>query len=212
MNTSDETDPQDDRCCDAPSVLMGDQHERKHVSLAVTGFWAIWRGASPSITELLNHEAADPVSQLVDEGRIEIDGEGRLRGIHGLTLEATRHQIRRKEGHVHTWCALDAIGIPAALGIDAIASTSCPRCDRELLVRMVNGVPDPSARGALWIPASDCGHLREDFCQHANLFCSLEHLEQHHGNRARAITLEEAASLGRAMWADVVGGQPGEHR
>ncbi|MGH9010474.1 MAG: organomercurial lyase, partial [Acidimicrobiia bacterium] len=106
------------------------------------------------------------------------------------------------------WCALDAIGIPAALGIDARAMTTCPTCDRELVVTLVEGKPEPLAGAVLWYPetAGSCEHLVNEFCSGANLFCSLAHLRERIGSETAAgavMTVQEVAAIGREAWADV---------
>jgi hypothetical protein len=136
---------------------------------SVLGFVALWRGETVRATDL----AEDPnvIEVLVEAGRVEIDGAGMLVGVQGLVTRTTRHRIEHERGAVHTWCALDAIGIPAALGIAAEAVTSCPTCDAELRVRLVDGQPHEEATFVLWLPEGSCGHLVEDFCNHANLYC-----------------------------------------
>ena len=199
--------------CSLGSLLKGDVDRASLGHVSVEGFWAIWRGESPPVSGLFDREVADDVlPRLLETGRIEVDNEQRLRGIHGVTLEATPHQIRHGGSHVHTWCALDAIGIPAALGMDAEATTSCPRCGRPLRMRIVEGAPDGEATVRLWLPDACGTHLQYDFCRHANLFCSLDHLKRHRRTGGRVITIDEAAELGPAIWADVVArGASGHH-
>lgn len=170
-------------------------------ALAVHGFAALWRGIQPLAGELAD---AATVDALVGAGRLEMDEGGRLVGVHGLTMRPTAHRIDHADGSVHTWCALDAIGIPAALRIDATAVTSCPACAIELRVVSRRGVPVDRGERRLWIPAEECDHLVEDFCRHANLFCDEHHLRSHPPSRAgRAVTVAEAATTGRSMWHDV---------
>jgi alkylmercury lyase len=108
---------------------------------------------------------------------------------------------------VHTWCAFDAIGIPAALGVDAYAVTSCPICGRELRVTLLGGRPIDDARTRLWFPAADCAHLVDDFCRHANLYCDDDHLTTARlGEHGRVLTVTDAAATGRLTWHDVASG------
>ena len=50
------------------------------------------------------------------EGRVQLDDDGRLLGIAGLTVEPSRHQLDIGGTIRWTWCALDAVGILGALG------------------------------------------------------------------------------------------------
>jgi hypothetical protein len=100
---------------------------------------------------------------------------------------------------------LDAIGIPAALAIDARAVTRCPACGADLMVTLTGGEPGPLPGAVLWYPEVRCGHLVDDFCAGANLFCSLDHLEHWVGDPAAGtvMTIDEIAAAGRDIWADV---------
>jgi len=47
--------------------------------------------------------------------------------------------------------------------------------------------------------------LVDDFCRHANLFCNAEHLGSGlpPGSVGEAVTVAEAAAIGRVTWRDV---------
>lgn len=176
--------------------------------IAVVGFQALWSGRSVTLTELLGEDGAaltEATEHLRSCGRIELSTDDHLIAVHGLSLRRTPHQIEHDNGVINTWCALDAIGIPAALGIDAWAKTNCPTCQRPLAVRLSAGNPQPLPGAVLWYPEVACGHLIEDFCSGANLFCTIEHLER----LARAglgagsvMMIDEIAEIGRELWAD----------
>lgn len=44
----------------------------------------------------------EPVQVLVDAGRAEVDADGRVIGVHGLTLRATRHAFEMGSGARHS--------------------------------------------------------------------------------------------------------------
>jgi hypothetical protein len=179
--------------------------------IAIGGFHALWEGRSPTLSELGGGDGAaldEAVAHLQARGRLELTSDGRLLAVHGLCRRTTRHRIEHLGGSVNTWCALDAIGIPAALGIDARAVTTCPTCERELVVTLVGGRPEPLAGAALWYPetAESWEHLVDQFCSGANLFCSLADLRERVGSGAAAgavLTVQEVAEIGREGWADV---------
>jgi alkylmercury lyase len=176
--------------------------------IAVLGFAALWAGRSATLAELLGEhgtELNEATEHLRRRGRIELSPDGVLIGVHGLCRRTTPHRIEHKDDVVNTWCAFDAIGIPAALRIDARATTQCPTCKTPLAVRLDAGAPEPVRKFALWYPQSTCGHLVEDFCSDANLFCTTEHLDRWaRDTRAvgRVMTIDDAAELGRECWAD----------
>jgi hypothetical protein len=176
--------------------------------IAVAGFGALWAGRSVTLGELLGEDATaltEAAEHLGLRGRIELSADGRLIAVHGLCRRPTPHRIEHDDGVVNTWCALDAIGIPAGLGIDALARTRCPTCETSLVVRLSAGEPQPLEGAALWYPEVTCGHLVEDFCSGANLFCTIDHLERWVADipqAGRPMTIDEVAEVGRLSWAD----------
>ena len=171
--------------------------------LGVRGFVALWRGERRAITELTTNLAM--LGALKAAGSIELDDAGILVGAHGLTARATAHRIEHAGGSVHTWCALDAIGIPAALTLTATAVTVCPHCGNDLRVMLEAGRAHAQADVSLWLPGGPCSHLVEDFCRHANLYCSRDHLTAvvPPDRPGRAVDVAEAAAIGRLTWRDV---------
>ena len=182
--------------------------------IAIAGFHALWEGRTPMVRELGGGgdraTLDEAVAHLQAGGRIEIASDGHLLAVHGLTRRPTRHRIEHRGGSVNTWCALDAIGIPAAHEIDARAITTCPSCNRELVVTLVAGGPVPLAGSSavLWYPetTSAWDHLVDQFCSDANLFCNLDHLQDRMGHETASgaiMTVDEVAEIGLEAWADV---------
>jgi hypothetical protein len=176
--------------------------------IAIAGFHALWAGPQVAFSELVDGDPAilaDAVDHLRARGRIELSDDGEVIAVHGLARRPTPHRIEHHDTVVHTWCALDAIGIPAALAIDARAVTHCPICRANLAVTLIRGEPQPLPGAVLWYPEVGCEHLIDDFCAGANLFCSLDHLERWVGHPAAGtvMTIDEVAEVGREIWADV---------
>jgi hypothetical protein len=179
--------------------------------LAVAGFRALWRGEAPELLALAPGTEKGSVLQAIhyleQGGRLEVALDGRLVAIHGLTRRPTRHRIRHRSGQVNTWCALDAVGIPAALDLDAQAVTDCPTCGAELTIVLHQGIPDVGTGAVLWFPTAR-GHLVDNFCARANLFCRQDHLEEWvaiSAGEGRPMEPREVATLGRELWGDVRG-------
>ena len=137
-------------------------------------------------------------------GLVEVDDTGGVVGAHGLTLVPTRHTLTTEEAELHTWCALDAIGIPAAAGANARVTTTCGWCERLLTVTVIDGAPGDGDGIVLWLPTEPCANLRQQFCSLANLFCTPEHLQRWRDQVdqpvGRVLTLAETAELGRQSW------------
>ena len=144
---------------------------------------------------------------LDDAGLVERDTDDRVVGIAGLTLEPTKHRLALDGKELHTWCAIDAVGIPAALSLDAHVTTSCSHCGAQLTVDIDHGEPplDSPLRG--WIPPTDCKNVRADLCPFANLFCSQQHLNEWRAAAGdplgEAADLARFAELGRQAWGDL---------
>ncbi len=173
-------------------------------------FGVLRRGRPAPLTDLaarlhVDPDVAEGAARGLDRaGLLERDPDGTIVGAHGLTLLPTPHQLVLDGVELHTWCALDAIGIPAGLDLDAEVSTRCGWCQRPLRVRVDAGVPSAEQAAVVWWPTSPCVNVRAEFCPLANLFCDREHLESwHRGVGATAgevLDLLQAAELGRLWW------------
>ena len=179
------------------------------LEIVAKGFSALWHFEARRPHELAYadpHRIDEAITTLVARGRCQLDSEGRLVGIHGLTLTSRHHHFLHEGRTHHTWCAFDTVGIPAALEIDATAITNCPTCRRQLRVQLTAGVPIDSDRLALWLPAPNGDHLMTSFCANADLYCSVEHLKQRIDtkvNLGEITDLIQAATLGRYTWSDI---------
>lgn len=198
-----------DECCDINGDLLREDLNATALELAANGFAALWHARTPTLDELLPGRAdlADEVLiELVGRGRAEVDADGRLVGVHGLTGRATRQGFTHAGRHHHTWCAFDSVGIPAAMSLNATATSACPTCRRKLTVTFQRGDAVDEAL-ALWLPTPERrSNLMDDFCASADLYCSSDHLRQGVDvdvRPGRVMSLQETGELGRETWADV---------
>ena len=90
-----------------------------------------------------------PLDMLVDRGMAMVERE-HLVAIDELSIRETAHEMTLGGRRLFTWCAADAVGIPAALSEDATVVTSCPHCSWRIEVEVVRG---PAARPRM----SGCG-------------------------------------------------------
>jgi alkylmercury lyase len=199
---------------EASTVEIPDSSVEQLVSVVRRdAFCGLLRGRPVTISHIAAERGARPdraqaaLDQLVAAGAAEVVGDGVVVGAHGLTTAATQHATALEERLVHTWCALDAVGIPVALGVDATATTTCPTCRVRLTVPVRGGsaIPLPFV---LWLPTGPCPHLTRDFCSVANLFCNVAHVDvwkQLSGDsQGRVVSLAEVEDIARRAWADVV--------
>ncbi|MDA8187499.1 MAG: organomercurial lyase [Dehalococcoidales bacterium] len=82
---------------------------------------------------------ADATNHLVDLGLLACNEAGLVVGSWGLTLVPTSHQLRMLGGSYYTWCAEDAVGIPAALNVDAAIASSCFQCGQKVAIELEHG-------------------------------------------------------------------------
>jgi hypothetical protein len=181
---------------------------RRQAFAALLDDQALTAGQLAAVTALPAAVVERALAKLHGEGALEVDADGRVIGAHGLTRRGTRHAIVARERRWHTWCALDAVGIPVALGLDAEVSTVCPACESDIRLHVHDGAIHAEAgEPMLWLPGAPCRHVMDDFCASANLFCSAEHLDGWHRGAGeppgQPLTLDEAADEGRRVWADV---------
>jgi len=137
--------------------------EEKTIRLAA--FYRILAGKPASIDELALETgiAASLVSQCVgamaDRGILVTNEHRTVTGSHGLSLIPTDHRLTINGRNIFTWCAADAVGIPAALGMDAVISSRCFLCNTPIQITMSGGEVHYSnqADTRVWVIEADLG-------------------------------------------------------
>ncbi|MFD5193194.1 alkylmercury lyase family protein [Streptomyces sp. NPDC058357] len=88
--------------------------------------------AGRNITEVL--------AELAREDFLTLDGEGNIRAAYPFSAIPTRHRVRLTSG-VEMWsmCAIDALGIPAMLGQEAVISSTDPVTGAPITVTSTTG-------------------------------------------------------------------------
>jgi hypothetical protein len=116
-------------------------------------FRAILAGQPATVAELpaavgLAPEAVEAaVSSLIERGAMVVDPETRrITGARGLALTETCHRLFLEGRPRYAFCAVDAVGIPAALGTVARIDSHCHHCRVPLSVVIQDRTPisDPS--------------------------------------------------------------------
>lgn len=182
--------------------------------LRVAAFRELLDGRAPVLPALATRlglgeeRAAELLHRLAERGLVVVEGR-RVVGAFGLSLRPTRHRVELADRVLHTWCAYDAVGLPAALGQDATAVTSCPHCGATLRLVLPGGWPPPGGPVVGWWPdRSSCTNVVGQFCPHANVFCDGGHLAGWHREAGRpageALDLGELARRGRRNWGPAV--------
>jgi len=176
-------------------------------------FNAILNGKLVAVSELAKSTGASSqdVEQLVGRALI-VDERGRVVAAHGLSaIPARQHRLTLRGRPFWTWCAIDALGIPAGLGEDAVAETTCELCATPVRVEFKAGkvmaASHPAAR--VWDAQrlEGRGTAGPPHCALMNLFCSAEHLAEwraaHPGEQGRERDLDGVGELGRTEWGEL---------
>lgn len=106
---------------------------------------------------------------------MELDADDRVVGIAGLSLRWTPHEFVLDNVPLHIWCGVDALGIPSALGQNAIARSQSGRCGTSIEVVCDDG-RRTNRPVVAWYPTGAPSEVRRDFWAIANLYYCLDHL------------------------------------
>jgi alkylmercury lyase len=148
-------------------------------------------------------DIATILDELAASGRIDRGDDGRVTGSAGLSLSDGPHHLTIGTRPFRTWCAYDALGIPAALAASARVETTCGECGTAIVIPIIDGKPQRSGPERLWLAAGG-DDLRTSFCTPTVLLCGLEHgaawAEKNNGD-GELLGLDEASERGAADWA-----------
>lgn len=170
--------------------------------IATTG-----EAVAPAMLAALSRENIGAVEaalrRLAEAGRVDRDSEGRVVGSAGLTVAEGPHQLAFGGRTFKTWCAFDALGIPASLAVDAAVETACAVCGAPIRVAVRAGEPIVPNEARLWMSAGGVD-LRADFCAPTVLLCSDAHAQswgETHNGAGEVLSVTEAAEVGARNWA-----------
>jgi alkylmercury lyase len=105
----------------------------------------------------------------------EWDHDGRLVGF-GLTLRPTRHRFEVDGRLLYTWCAPDALGFPAVLGIEAHVESPCLVTGEPIRLDVgpegVRHVEPAEAVVSIVTPTASLTDFRRALCHEQHFFSS----------------------------------------
>ncbi len=137
--------------------------EEKTVRLAA--FYIILEGRRADIgelserTSLTREQVESCILKLKKSGALVVDHTSAVVGSHGLSMLPTPHGLHINGRDLFTWCAADAIGIPAAMEADAEIISSCAFCKETIAIKISKGqvvyCSKPEIR--LWVVEADLG-------------------------------------------------------
>lgn len=170
-------------------------------------FEAIARGEEPRLEDAarsLRREAADvreAADRLTGWGLVTLDeAGGRVTGAYGLTVEPTEYRLDLDGLRLHAWCALDAVGIPAALEADAVVEAPVRGSDDMIRLRIEGGrlVDDGGQDVRIALPDVRLeADVRRDVCPEIAFYRAAD-APRH--PRVAHLDLDEAIAVGHRMW------------
>lgn len=171
--------------------------------LRVWAFREILHGRTPTIarasTELkFTLTQATEVLATLREAGLLTARDGTITGSMGLTTETTQHELALEGRRLHVWCALDAVGMPAALQKPAHVASRTADTARPVQLEYDGSTWTPSDAFDVLVTlpeTDDC--INEDVCPTMN-FYARGAAPQH--ARASALSIRDAAKLGVALW------------
>jgi hypothetical protein len=157
----------------------------------------------------LSSEAVEEtLAALEAERSLRRDETGAVVAARGLMTSPSPHRLVTVWGSIYTQCTVDAVGIPAALGLEATVEDQCSHCGSPIEASVWQSgdvVVHPASAVIVMAQADSCV---EDgipkVCQETNFFCSSEHAETWQREQATLpsaiVSLEDAATAGREIW------------
>jgi alkylmercury lyase len=103
-----------------------------HAARLLTGGRPVTAAEIAAASGLSLSQTREELSGLASFGLALLDSDGLLEGAIGLSLTQTRHRFRIHEQELYTWCAFDALFLPAVLNRRAIVESRCPVAGRSL--------------------------------------------------------------------------------
>jgi hypothetical protein len=182
--------------------------ERFRVSLAA--FNTLLDGEAPSIddiarmTDLAPDDTRQIVSSLHEAGRLTLDAAGQMiTGAGGLSVVESRHILEMRGRRYWVWCAMDAVGIPAALGEDAGIASATADTGEAVRITIEQGRLQHASPADLVIslvsPSLDRS-LHGTCCSRIGFYRDAQAVSAD----AAALTIPETMSLGARLWCDGV--------
>ncbi|MCP3822635.1 alkylmercury lyase family protein [Streptomyces sp. A3M-1-3] len=158
--------------------------------------------------------ADEVLDELAAEDFLTLDADGRIRAAYPFSAVPTAHQVRLADGtRVWSMCAVDALGIPAMLGTDAVISSADPVTGESITVTCAHGsMTWEPATAVVFVGQRTCtGPAAEVTCDALNFFATTATAgiwaEQHPEFSGEVVGQGHAAALGQAIFGPLLGAQ-----
>ena len=169
--------------------------------------------------ELAEAEARASLASLAQRDLLALDAAGGVAAAYPFSAAATPHRVTLRGGAarpVFALCAIDALGMGAMLGADAVVESACARCGAPVRValgdrgRRLESVAPATA--AVWSGIRYAGGCAaRSGCLLKPFFCSPEHLEAWRAAHmpdglGYRLSVAAAHEVGMALFAPMLAG------
>lgn len=177
---------------------------------------AAWSAAAPG----RNCGGNEPCRITVQVLLSELEGydllgvaQGAISYAYPFTARRTAHRVTLHSQMLHALCAIDALGVGAMYGADAVIESSCRTCGAAISIETTqHGLalgPRQPGDSVVWYDLTyDCS-AANSCCPSIAFFCSDEHLEQWIAAQTtrpvgQRLALTDAFENGRALFGPVL--------
>jgi hypothetical protein len=212
--------------CDCPPLDAAGRGGRGRLAPVAGGLRAVQQavlrhfaatGRAPEPDELapasgdFGRDVSEVLAELAAEDFLTLDAGGRIRAAYPFSAVPTAHRVRFPNGTA-AWsmCAVDALGIPAMLGTDAVIASSDPITGEPITVTSTGGhmTWQPASAVVYVGQRSRTGPAADVACGALNFFTSRATArtwtEQHPDFSGEAVGQARAEALGRAVFGPLL--------
>ncbi|MFY9300583.1 MAG: alkylmercury lyase family protein [Candidatus Nitrosotenuis sp.] len=196
--------------------LIQRSHDRKSEDLAVLSYIGrhfIENKVFPHLDLVAKDLDIEPsrlnqiVSVLEGSGYLTFGKNVEIVGACGMSASSTSHLFYLGDRPINVWCAIDALGIPLVLGINAEVKSKCSHCGDKIGIKTRGGdLEEYNNDNLVFVGFSGKmeGKIVKDLCPYLNFFCSLEHLQEWKKSRpdirGMGLSLPVAAELSKIIF------------
>jgi alkylmercury lyase len=144
---------------------------------------------------------------------VHFDHQGRVVAFAGLSLTPTEHRFEVAGRMLYTWCAWDALFLPALLGQEARVESTCPVTGSDVRLTVgpdgVQATDPPSLQVSFPAPAStDTSDIVASCCCHVHFLAGTHAANSWLAQNPDGLTLSlaDAVELGRLATKQLVRG------
>jgi hypothetical protein len=168
-------------------------------------------GTAPSsaqIDAVVRAAGLDPavaLRALAADDLIAVDPAGRLRAAYPFSPTRTAHLVSLPTASVHAMCAIDALGTPFMLGVDAVIASTDPHNGEPIQVTLTSGDArfQPPDAVVVYAATPAPGRSVDICCSTINFFTdagSAQAWIAAHPDLAAILTQDQAVGLGRDIF------------